>query len=244
MGVIAPVTVIRIFVSILSLSLEFEVIFRRADNIDREWTAEPDAGRLWLALESQNSRPLECLTILHELAEHGSNLAKCYLGDVYANGRGVDRDIERGMQWYQRSSDSGSIEASHRLAFWLWYQGEYQAAVERLKHIGERGFSPALCVLGSIYYSDYEDHTIDSNVELALKYWGAAEAIGHLIAKRRLSIYLRREDSRLYDKFRGYFKLIRLLPKFVYFSIKYPRSDILRDWSYGAGLQFEGHNTN
>ena len=58
MGVIAPVTVIRIFVSILSLSLEFEVIYRRADNIDREWTAEPDAGRLWLALESQNSRPL------------------------------------------------------------------------------------------------------------------------------------------------------------------------------------------
>jgi TPR repeat protein len=184
----------------------------------------------------QESKPQECLKIWHELAHQGSNLAKSYLGDAYANGRNVDRDIELGMQWYQRASDSGSIEASHRLAFWLWWQGEYQLAVERLKDIGDRGFSPALCVLGSIYYSDYDDHTIDSNVELALKYWRAAEDIGNLIAKRRISIFLRRKDSGLVDKFRGYLKLIRLLPEFVYFSIKYPLSDRLRCWSYGAGL--------
>ncbi len=209
---------------------------RFPENIDREWSNEPDASSLWSAVELQESNPQECLRIFHELAERGSNLAKCYLGDAYANGRGVDRDIERGMQWYQRASDSGSIEASHRLAFWLWYQGEYQVAVERLKDIGERGFSPALCVLGSIYYSDYDDHKIASNVELALKYWRAAEASGHLIAKRRLSIFLRRKESGLFDKFRGYFKLLRLLPEFMYFSIKYPASDRLRSWSYGAGL--------
>ncbi len=209
---------------------------RYLENFDREWSVEPDAERLLIAAKLQQSNPQECLKIWHDLAQQGSNLAKVYLGDAYANGRNVDRDIERGMQWYQRASDSGSIEASHRLAFWLWYKGEYQTAVERLKDIGERGFSPALTVLGSIYYSDYNDHTIGSNVELSLKYWRAAEAIGNLIAKRRISIFLRRKDSGLFDKVRGYLKLLRLIPEFMYFSIKYPMSDRLRGWSYGAGL--------
>lgn len=209
---------------------------RYLENFDREWSVEPDADRLLFAAKLQQSNPQECLKIWHELAQQGSNLAKFYLGDAYANGRNVERDIERGMQWYQRASDSGSIEASHRLAFWLWYQGKYQAAVERLKDIGERGFSPALCVLGSIYYSDYDGHAIDSNVELSLKYWRAAEASGNLIAKRRISIFLRRKESGLFDKFRGYLKLLHLLPAFFYFSFQYPMSDRLRGWSYGAGI--------
>jgi TPR repeat protein len=209
---------------------------RYLENIDREWSIEPDPGRLLLAIELQKSNPLEYLKICHELVQHGSNLAKCYIGDVYANGRGVDRDIELGMQWYRKASDSGSIEASHRLAFWLWYQGEYQVAVGILKNIGERGFPPALYVLGSIYYSDYDDHTIDSDVELALKYWKTAEAFGHLIAKRRLSIFLRRKESGIFTKFKGLLKLFRLLPEFMRLSIMDPTSDRLRSWSYGAGL--------
>jgi TPR repeat protein len=216
--------------------LEIEVNFRYPENINREWSIEPDASRLLFAIELAKSNPSECLKIWHELAQQGSNLAKCYLGDAYANGRGVDHDIERGMEWYQRAADSGSTEASHRLAFWLWYQGEYPVSVERLKAIGERGFSPALCVLGSIYYSDYDDHTIYGNVELAIKYWKDAEILGNLIAKRRLSIFLRRKDSTAFDKFRGYLKLLRLLPEFMYFSIKHPKSDRLRGWTHGAGI--------
>lgn len=209
---------------------------RYPENFDREWNAEPDADQLLVAASLLQSNPEECLNIWHELALRGSNLAKVYLGDAYANGRNVDRDIERGMQWYQRASDSGSIEASHRLVFWLWYKGEYQAAVEILKDIGERGFSPALCVLGSIYYSDYDGHSIDGNVEIAYKYWKSAEASGNLIAKRRISIFLRRKDSAIFDKLRGYLKLLRFIPEFMYFSIKYPKSDRLRSWRYGAGL--------
>jgi TPR repeat protein len=209
---------------------------RYLENFDQEWSVEPDAEMLLLAARVKETDPQECLKIWHELAEHGSNLAKVYLGDAYANGRNVDCDIERGMQWHRRASDSGSIEASHRLVFWLWYKGEYQAAVEILKDIGERGFSPALCVLGSIYYSDYDDHTIDKNLGLALKYWIAAEANGNLIAKRRISIFLRRKEAGLFENVRGYLKLLRLIPKFIYFSIKNPTTDRLRSWSYGAGL--------
>ena len=210
---------------------------RYPENIDREWSIEPAARRLLFAIELQKSNPLECLEILHELAQNGSNLAKCYIGDAYANGRDVDRDIECGMQWYQSASDSGSIEASHRLAFWLWYQGKFDVSVEIMKNIGERGFSPALFVLGSIYFSDYDNHNINHNAGLALKYWQEAEAIGNLIAKRRISIFLRRKKSGAFDKFRGYLKLFRLIPEFMYFSMKYPMSDRMRGWTHGAGAK-------
>ena len=209
---------------------------RYPENIDREWGIEPDAGRLLFALELRESNPLECLNIFHELADRGSNLAKYYIGDSYANGRDVHRDIERGMQWYQNASDSGSIEASHRLVFWLWHNGQHQDAIEKLKYISERGFSPAMFLLGSIYYSDYTDHSIEKNVDLALKYWKLAEARGHLIAKRRISVYLRGKDSGIIDKLKGYLKLLRFLPAFMFFSIKHPTSDRLRGWNYGAGL--------
>lgn len=209
---------------------------RFAENIDREWSVEPDASRLLSAIELQEGDPLECLRIFQELAERGSNLAKCYLGDAYANGRGVDRDIEGGMQWYKEASDSGSIEASHRLAFWLWHFHKYQDAVAILEETSRRGYTPSMFLLGSIYYSDYDNHEIEKNAELAKNYWMLAETGGHLIAKRRLSILLRQKGSGLLNIVNGHGKLIRFLPEFLYYTIKFPKSDRLRGWNYGAGL--------
>lgn len=41
------------------------------------------------------------------------------LGDAYENGRGVDRDLARAAEWYQKASLQGHLEARRRLILLL-----------------------------------------------------------------------------------------------------------------------------
>ena len=202
------------------------------ENIDQEWEAELFKEKLLRASRLQDSNQEECLQIWQELADMGSPLASLYLGDAYANGRFGVRDIEIGMKLYRRSADLGSIEAKHRLAYWLWFKRDYASSIELLESAAMQGFLPAMYVLGAVYYTDYDGHTVKSDIPLALSYWKKAEAMGSLEAKRRLSIYLRRPGAGFLSKVLGLVKLVTLMPDFVYTLMRRPDSDRLRAWTY------------
>ena len=198
-----------------------------SENTALEWDMEPFASSIEDAMELRESDPTEFVKILEKLAKNGSVLSMIYLGDVYANGRGVPIDIDRGLKWYERASERGSIEATHRLARWNWSYDDYDKTMQLLLINSRKGFSPAMYLLGLMYLSD--KHT-KSDVLLAIKYWKSAEEQGHLLAKRRLSILLRNGELGIIGRVKGYLKLVNMLPKFVYFSMKFPNSDRLRDW--------------
>jgi len=197
------------------------------ENIDREWWGEGDPGRLKHAIEMRRTDPVHALKELEDLANGGSALAMLYIGDTYGNGRGVSRNVKLGDQWYQRAADRGSIEAAHRLAFGHYHNRDYDKAISILEGLCERGFTPAMFWLGTICYTG---RGVNKNNEKAIEYWTIAEAGGHLLEKRRLSILLRSGQLGLIGRLKGYAKLLTLIIPFVICSVKYPRSDRLRDW--------------
>jgi TPR repeat protein len=197
------------------------------DNIDREWAADHFGHELWEVVDLIGPNSAEALKLMNILADKGSALSMVYIGDTYANARGVERNIDLGIQWYQRSAEAGSIEGAFRLAIELWHKNQYKDSIEILKKIAASGFSPAAFILGSIYFNG--DNVEKNNID-ALKYWKLAEDNGHLLAKRRLSIYLRSGEEGIIGRFKGYIKLFTALPEFVTVAAKNPGSDRLYSW--------------
>jgi TPR repeat protein len=197
------------------------------ENIDREWNLEPLPAELENAIDVRRTDPFSAVKQFESLAEKGSSLAMLYIGDTYANGRGIERNIDLGDQWYQRAAEYGSIEAGHRLAFGYYHQGQYGKAVEELSNLSERGFTPAMYVLGSFYYCGTG---VEKDLGKAIKYWKMAESAGHLAAARRISILLRTGEFGLTKKLTGYLKLLRTLYPYVKCIMQHPRSDRIRDW--------------
>jgi TPR repeat protein len=48
---------------------------------------------------------------LSEAAEHGDAAAMNDLGELYANGRGVPKDVARAFQWFQKAAEHGLAKA-------------------------------------------------------------------------------------------------------------------------------------
>jgi TPR repeat protein len=188
---------------------------------------EPDVDAFWDACDQLKIAPLEAIAKLEELAAKGSALSMLYIGDSYENGRGVERNVELGDQWYRKAADRGSVEAAHRLAFAYWHRHEYGKAIEELSKLSERGFTPAMFCLGSMYYVG---KGVKPSVENAMKYWKMAEARGHLLAKQRLSKLFRSGEVGFIRRITGYIKLIMLIIPALRYHINYPKSDQLRDW--------------
>lgn len=188
---------------------------------------EPDLDAFWDASAQLKIAPLLAIAKLEKLAERGSALSMLYIGDSYENGRGVERNVELGDQWYRRAADCGSIEAAHRLAFAYWHKHEYGRAIEELSKLSERGFTPAMFCLGSMYYVG---KGVKPSVENAMKYWKMAEARGHILAKQRLSKLFRSGDLGFIYRIKGYIKLMMLIIPALRCHINYPKSDRLRDW--------------
>jgi TPR repeat protein len=58
----------------------------------------------------------EAFRILIGLAEAGDPEAQCMVGNMYDLGLGRGRDLDRAIDWYQKSSRQGYGVASHNLA--------------------------------------------------------------------------------------------------------------------------------
>lgn len=196
--------------------------------IEIEWRKETYPDQLEAAIAHSKIDPILAVKELEKLALADSALANVYLGDIFANGRGIERNLTKGVFWYKKSMDLGSDEGAFRLAFTYWYQEEVDKALSILKMLADRGFSPASYLLGSIYF---DGNCVDRDVKIGLEYWSSSERLGHLEAKRRISIYLRSGNKGLIAKFRGTIKLISLILPYIMTSLSNPESARLRGWS-------------
>jgi TPR repeat protein len=200
---------------------------KHINNIDREWAADHFGHELWEVVDLIGPNSAEALKLMNILADKGSALSMVYIGDTHANGRGVERNIDLGIQWYRRSAEAGSIEGAFRLSKHLWSKNKYNESIEVLKKIAASGFSPAAFIIGSTYFNG--DNVEKNNIE-AVKYWKLAEHNGHLLAKRSLSIYLRSGEEGIFGRVKGYIKLFAMLPESVTVSANNPSSDRLLGW--------------
>ena len=195
--------------------------------IVQEWEREPDVERLWGATDLLKTDVLTAIKKLEDLSMEGSALSMMYLGDTYLYGRKVEIDLERGERWMRQSVARGSIEGMYRLARYYQSQGRNDEAKCILVQLCDHGFSPAMYILGLMYY---EGSGVEKDINMAEKYWTMAELNGHIIAKQAISIMLRSGRHGIFGKIKGYVKLIQLLTYGVAYRILYPESDRLRYW--------------
>src|SRR6185369_1807472 len=65
----------------------------------------------------------ECIISLGKLAENGDEVAMFILANMYYNGEGTEKNLEKAFHWYQKAAKYGSKEAMFHLAN-MYYNGE------------------------------------------------------------------------------------------------------------------------
>jgi tetratricopeptide (TPR) repeat protein len=118
--------------------------------------------------------------LLSELERSGSIQAKIYLGCMYQNGQGVNKDSERALGLFCSASDAGAPLGSFYAGRLLETQGRLQEAVDYYRiaaHGGDISAAYALYRLGRRAAADISNSETD-------RYFQQALEGGHLYAKR------------------------------------------------------------
>ena len=63
----------------------------------------------------ENDRFLEALPLFEELAREGNAEAMYYLGMMYYEGWGVDKDLDKAVEWWKKADRRGNLDAKYML---------------------------------------------------------------------------------------------------------------------------------
>jgi hypothetical protein len=117
-------------------------------------------------------------------AAAGDAYAQLNLGAAYDNGIGVEHDIDKALQWYQKAAEQGLAEAQFNLAHLLVTEEiSAVAAAEWMQKAAEQGMTDAEYLLGVIYA---EGIGVEVDAAKAHIWLQKAVAKGHAEASRVL----------------------------------------------------------
>ncbi|MGM5470886.1 tetratricopeptide repeat protein [Flavobacteriaceae bacterium LMO-SS05] len=93
-----------------------------------------------------------CLKLIQNGDSHAMNL----LGAMYSSGLGVEKDTQKGLDWFQKAADKGNVMGITNLAK-DYYDGEYvvqdyNMALKLSQQAANLGYPEALYLVGHIYY--------------------------------------------------------------------------------------------
>ncbi len=63
----------------------------------------------------EKDRYEEALPLFEKLAREGNAEAMYYLGMMYYEGWGVDKDLDKAIEWWKRANRRGSLDAKYML---------------------------------------------------------------------------------------------------------------------------------
>jgi len=106
-----------------------------------------------------------------------------YLGYMYSNGYGVEKDYNKAVEYYTISHNSGNIIASHNLGF-MYLNGygvekDYNKAIEYYTIAHNSDNIIATCDLGMMYLNGYG---VEKDYNKAIEYYTIAHNSGNIIA--------------------------------------------------------------
>lgn len=110
----------------------------------------------WLLVNQSSSHPhqVPAFNLLQELAAEGHPQALCDLGDLYLEGRLVEKDLNKARDYYVSAAQAGAVEAAFKLG--LFYQTEesmpdYSLSFAWFLKAAEGDFAPAQLQVGHLY---------------------------------------------------------------------------------------------
>ena len=86
------------------------------------------------------------------------------LAELLAKGRGVPQDLDKAMEWYQKSADQGNVYALYNMGWYLEQAGELDQARDCYEKAKAQGMGSAYWSLGRMCE---EGRGTDQNLEQA-----------------------------------------------------------------------------
>ncbi|MBR5130508.1 MAG: sel1 repeat family protein [Alphaproteobacteria bacterium] len=144
----------------------------------------PEAIRAYEA--GQYVQALEEFTYL---ADEQDATALYYMGQMYENGQGVEKDTKKATEYYQRADVLGNQQASVVLAKTVFYddtiENNKEIGLEYLKKVAYNGNTDALYELGEIYH---EGKGVDKDYSYAFGYYLMAAMKGEKRSQHKLAL--------------------------------------------------------
>lgn len=148
----------------------------------------------------------KALYYFQKAAEQNESNAMCYLGVMCFNGYGVEKDVMKAAEWYEKSAKLGNATASTNLAnlqesheylyslgLRRFQTGNYAWAVDSFVKAAAKGNSDAMYYLGLIYERGYGGEKDPLKAE---EWYKKAAAKGNSDARKKLSVKEKKEENK------------------------------------------------
>jgi len=160
------------------------------------------------------------------LAERGTVTAQVLLGWMYQVGKGVQDNLAEAKKWYEEAAVSQSAQAQFYLGNLYRTTGEYKQVFEWLERSASQEYSPALYLLGQLYYVG---EGVELDKQRASVYFKQAAEKGHLFAQRNIAYDMIKGRHGIARIPFGFLLMVRGLWRVIKVTLNDPNSDsILR----------------
>lgn len=122
------------------------------------------------------------------LAQAGNARAQYYMGALFAQGRGVERDLDKAEGWISRAAAQGHARALYSLGNLHRRRGETVEAIRYFRQSAEKGIRSAQYNLGVMYATG---DGVEKAPEEAIKWYRQAAENGHANAQYNLGVFYR-----------------------------------------------------
>lgn len=97
----------------------------------------------------------EAYTWFFKAAEQGNTKAQYWLGVMYKNGEGVEKDSVEAFRWYRKAAEQGDVGMQNHLGYWYsvgkGVEKDYAEAVKWYRKAAEQGDATSQNSLGLLY---------------------------------------------------------------------------------------------
>lgn len=144
----------------------------------------------------------EAISHFEAASDAGIVAATAYLGDAYFNGRGVEKDVQKGMDYFMDAALSGDVDAMYSLgAAYLEGQSvaaDYPKALDFLAEASSKGSVRATNALGLMYLGGFGT---EQNMAKAKRLFEKAMQKGNEHSKQNLELIKRKGRRFDYHQF-------------------------------------------
>ena len=137
----------------------------------------------------------EALKLYKQAADKGHVEAMFTLGKIYETGNGVAKDLKEALKWYEKADKHGHSRAKDKI----------DNILKCLEESSAKGNADATFTLGEIYETG---NGVAEDLEVALKWYIAADKQGHPRAKSKINDVKRKIEQRKKAKAAAYKKLV------------------------------------
>jgi TPR repeat protein len=117
-------------------------------------------------------------------ANSGNAQAMYVLGNMYLDGKGVERDGKKSICWYQKAAAVGNVEAMYQVGVtYTWYnhhvKNHYERAMLYYQEAAISGHANAMYEIGLLYFQGFG---VKQNRDTAVIWWTRAARLGSMEA--------------------------------------------------------------